>query len=506
MTRLKSFESRILYYSVLFGVILFAIIQVSARIGAGLGIDEPYTANLVHLPISEIWKENQRVGYEIPYHWLLKLWSTLFGESEVALRSLSLLFYILTVLIVAHSASRLSSRRAGMIAALLLALSTPMGLTHAINARPYALLGLQVALAMLVSFHLVDVVPAERGLQRVSPSRLVGLLVILHVLGLMNHPVYLFFMSACVLASAFVSPRAFALVMLATVLGLGIYLVLWWPALQVSFSLPRTSWMLPPAPNDLLSAYIRLWGLDKTLILVIYVGGLILLRRKQIALSGSPIPLVFFIFAASGLFPFVASQYKPVFNVMRTPVLFLPAASLLMGLLIVRLDVRVLTALVLLALSIQSLRVTAEAFAWPYTSPTSTSVQTVLSQAHCGDTLIMGALSYAAVEYYLRELGGSDCILRESFPLSTQSHPGWMDVPGLLAPPDNLVLEAEASSTRLERRSGSTVWLFYLGTGTYGEINDILKAELDRRLYYVTTLELRGLYFDSVLVYSVTTP
>jgi len=501
---LKLLKSRLISQAVLFGIIAFAIIQAGARIGASLGIDEPYTANLVHLPVAEIWEENQQVGYEITYHWLLKLWSVIFGESEVALRSLSLLFYCLTIGVVAFTAARLSNWRAGIISALLLAASTQMGIAHSAIARPYALLGLQVALGMLASLYLIGLIRTDWRSREALEFRLVFLLAMLHVLGLMNHPIYLFFMSGCVLAAAFMSRRAFVLMALCGALGLGLYLLLWWPALQVSFSLPRTDWMLPPVLGDLPNAYLRLWGREQTLLLLLCLGWKVFVRRRQMASISKPAVFVFAVVVIAGVLPFMVSQIKPVFNVMRMPIIFLPATSLLAALLMAKVDARLLTTLLLLVFAVESLHVTAEAFARPDPLPTRASVQTVFSQAHCGDTFIMGELSYAIVEYYSRRLGAPDCIRRESFPLSTQSHPGWIDIPGLMAQQDDLRIEAQATAARLAEQPNSTVWLFYLSTGAYRDVTDILRSVLDRRLHYLTTLDLRGLYFDAVLVYSST--
>jgi hypothetical protein len=126
-----------------------------------------------------------------------------------------------------------------------------------------------------------------------------------------------------------------------------------------------------------------------------------------------------------------------------------------------------------------------------------------METATCGDTLILTSLSFSAVEYYWRRLDASDCIERESYPLSTQSHPGWMDVPGLLNQRAELAREAAATALRLASRPGTRVWLFYLtSTGTYRDIADILKLELDRHLRLENALEFQGLYFDSILVYS----
>ncbi len=470
-------------------MILFTTIVAWPRLGKSLAVDEPYTANLIHQPPSAMWMEFQQVGYEIPYHLALKAWVLLFGDSETALRSLSLLFYSLAIPTIGVAARYIGGVRVGLCAAYLMAVSSPLGMTHAANARPYALLALQVSLALLVSFRIVQYPPGARH-QRIPPL----LLICLHVLSLMNHPTYLFFMVACLLAAPFLSRRTLILLATCSAVSLAVYLLLWWPALQTSLTLPRTTWMSPPTLADLISSLRNMWGVPGLLLLALCIAGSVLLRGKWV------IVLAVCLIAMIGSL-FVISQLKPVFNPERTPILFLPIASVLVALLITRL--KPLTVVILALVGLNSLLSLAHDLTQMDSSHTRESVAYVLGRAHCGDTLLLGALSFSAVEYELRRLEAPDCIHRESFPLGTQRHPGWMDLPGLLA--DRFTLQREASVTagRLAAETSATVWLFYIrAPGDYQNITDILKWELDRRFESIETLELRGSYFDSILVYS----
>ena len=481
-------DSRHFFGMMLAGIILFTVLQTWPRLDANLAVDEPYTANLVHLPLSTMWAEFQQVGYEITYHLVLKAWVLLFGDGETALRSLSLLFYSLSVVTVGLVARHIGGMRVGLCAAYLMAVSSPLGITHAANARPYALLAMQVSLALLIYFRTVQ-----------SPSvysLLPILLICLHVLGLMNHPIYLFFMVGCVFTAWVIARRVFTLMAMCSVVALIVYLLLWWPALQTSLVLPRTTWMNSPTFADLIDGIHNLWGMPGLLLLGASLTGAILLRGKLLIALG--ILLVTMIGSL-----FFVSQFNPIFNPERTPILFLPVASVLVALLITRLKWHLLTSVILAVVGLNSILVLAHDLTKVDSLPTPDSVASVLDTAHCGDTFILGALSFSAVEYELRRLDAPDCIRRESFPLSTQSHPGWMDLAGLSAHRATLQDEARATVERLAAQAGRTIWVFYIRTpGDYHNLADILKWELDRRFNRVETLELRGLYFDSILVYS----
>jgi hypothetical protein len=233
-----------------------------------------------------------------------------------------------------------------------------------------------------------------------------------------------------------------------------------------------------------------------------YALVLLVLRAARCYTFDRFVPVSLTLVAVSALAPLLVSQVKPIFLAGRTPMFFFPIACLLAGVLMARWGNRLVTGIVVIALANVALLDLAYRFAMPDPFPTSTAVRHVVENAACGDTIVLASLSYSVVDYYWHRFGAPDCIARESFPLSTQSHPGWMDIPGLTNQRDELAAEAAATTRRLAGR-GETVWLFYLrSSGAYRDLTDILKWELDRRLALVETLDFRGLYFDSILVYS----
>jgi outer membrane biosynthesis protein TonB len=81
------------------------------------------------------------------YYALLHGWMRLVGDSEFAVRTLSALFGTLTVPVIYRLARRIAGKTAGLLAALILAVS-PFHVRFAQEARMYTLLALEAALAL----------------------------------------------------------------------------------------------------------------------------------------------------------------------------------------------------------------------------------------------------------------------------------------------------------------------------------------------------------------------
>ncbi|MDP8244971.1 MAG: glycosyltransferase family 39 protein [Candidatus Hinthialibacter antarcticus] len=109
-----------------------------------LWVDEGYSALLARRSFSEI---HQALIYDAGpplYYDLLHIWRAVFGESELALRSLSLLFGLLSTVLLYHFAKRWLSPRTAFYAALIWVVH-PLSLFYLSQARNYTLL---IALAI----------------------------------------------------------------------------------------------------------------------------------------------------------------------------------------------------------------------------------------------------------------------------------------------------------------------------------------------------------------------
>ena len=112
------------------------------------------------------WHAMEAVGFSESapplYYALAWVWTQLTGTGEVGLRSVSALAGVATVPVAYLLGAELSSRRAGIVAAALVAVN-PMLLWYSQEARSYALLVLLTAAAALYFVRALHDVPVERG-------------------------------------------------------------------------------------------------------------------------------------------------------------------------------------------------------------------------------------------------------------------------------------------------------------------------------------------------------
>jgi 4-amino-4-deoxy-L-arabinose transferase-like glycosyltransferase len=125
-----------------------------------LWIDETYSTWFASLPLAELWTQVPRYETHPPFYYtLLKGWQALAGHSEAALRAMSVLASVATVLLfaLAPRLARLGplAQRVGLLGALFLALNAG-NVEFAQQARPYALQAMAAAVATFCSFMLVQ--------------------------------------------------------------------------------------------------------------------------------------------------------------------------------------------------------------------------------------------------------------------------------------------------------------------------------------------------------------
>jgi mannosyltransferase len=124
-----------------------------------LWYDEGFSVYLASMDLAEITARTAADIQPPLYYYLLHGWIALFGDSEVALRSLSALFGILAVpLIYAVAVKLFRSQLAGLLGALLFAVS-PLHIWYGQEVRMYTLL---TFLALLSSYLLLLALQAER--------------------------------------------------------------------------------------------------------------------------------------------------------------------------------------------------------------------------------------------------------------------------------------------------------------------------------------------------------
>lgn len=134
----------------------------------------------------------EQTGHGRPlYYAFMKAWTAVAGYSEVSLRLPSVLFGVGTVLAIYALGRELADRRVGLGAASLIAMA-PFFVTHAQQARMYALLPMLTALSTLALVRLLrGGVDRRRAAAYVAVTGLLGLTHVYGLLVIAGHTVYL---------------------------------------------------------------------------------------------------------------------------------------------------------------------------------------------------------------------------------------------------------------------------------------------------------------------------
>jgi uncharacterized membrane protein len=136
--------------------LVFRLPGIASR---SLWIDELYSEWFSSRSFAELWHDVPLYETHPPFYYsLLKLWAVAFGNSELGLRSLSLVASLATIVVVAVSGRWMKVGRvgagAGLLGAALLAVNSA-NIAEAQNARPYALQGFICAVAAIAALVLV---------------------------------------------------------------------------------------------------------------------------------------------------------------------------------------------------------------------------------------------------------------------------------------------------------------------------------------------------------------
>ncbi len=137
------------------GVAVAASLGLLPFLGISMFADEGATLYSAHLSWSNLWAQSQHVDLVfLPYYVLVHFWIMVSGNIEWV-RALSLFAYFGTIMVVGWTGLRIAGNWCGTIAAVLTATSTLL-ILKALNARPYALSTLLVAICAVFLFKWLD--------------------------------------------------------------------------------------------------------------------------------------------------------------------------------------------------------------------------------------------------------------------------------------------------------------------------------------------------------------
>ena len=409
--------------------------------------------------IAALGLENNLPGY----YFLLALWMRLFGDSEIALRTLSGLFYLAGCGGAFALGRRLiGDRRAGWYSALFYECSA-IAIRQAQNIRMYTMLG------MLSAFSTLAFVRLFRDRDRSTGAW--ALFFTVNALGLLTHVWFVFVLFAQALAILTFERKQvvrFAAACAASALP---FAVLWGPRFLAQFHNGATDWMNWFQVSFLIVTPLELYNpLAGMVLYTLAIGTLATAgaRRCRELLPGNGVRMLLVIAIASLAVPLAVSALRPIYSPGRYTIIAVAPLAAVLGAVLSRLLPRPLlaiTGVLLLAVQlyghIERLGSAPDGQSRPGQSDRLTSGY-LLSHAAPGDAIVFTSLTRAASDYYFRRAKAADRFVEISFPASAAAHLGRSDPKVLPARKPALESEALTLAARLRKLTdgGARVWTF----------------------------------------------
>ncbi|MDN5274980.1 MAG: rane protein of unknown function [Candidatus Saccharibacteria bacterium] len=153
------------------GLIIFVTTSLATITKSSIWFDEAFGAYLIRFDFWHIATYTASDVHPPLYYWMLKLWSLLFGTSEFALRSMSVLFAAIAITFGFLTVKRLLGRKAAWLGLLFMILS-PMLVRYSQEMRMYTMV---TAIALAATYVLTIATESKRRLPWIVYGVLVGL-------------------------------------------------------------------------------------------------------------------------------------------------------------------------------------------------------------------------------------------------------------------------------------------------------------------------------------------
>ncbi len=247
-------------------VILVALTALSLfirtrQLNAGFWIDEGISVGLAHHHWSSIPALLRQDGSPPAYYMLLGLWIRVFGDSERATHTLSLIFGLACIPLAYATARSLFDRRTGLVCALLAALN-PFLTYYAQETRMYEL---EAFLSFVIAYAYVQGVLQGRRLWAALLVPAVALMLYAHNWGL-------FVCIGLAVTTAVFARERLKLFGLVT-LGIAVLYAPWLPTLLSQARHTGAPWSTVPTIHDLVLAPMYVLGTEGAFIALALVGG-----------------------------------------------------------------------------------------------------------------------------------------------------------------------------------------------------------------------------------------
>ena len=220
-----------------------------------LWLDEALSVDIARLPVGDIPAALRHDGHPPLYYVLLHGWMSVFGEGNVAVRSLSGVFAVLALPLAWYAGRRIGGR-AGAVACVALLSLSPFAIRYATETRMYSL----VTLLVFAGYLLV-----ANALERPTTARLCGIAAVTGAL-LLSHYWALWLIGATVLVLAWRAwrrsgdARRTTVRVLVAVMAGGIFFVPWLGVMLDQSAHTGTPWASPVRPAPMVTTTLQDFG------------------------------------------------------------------------------------------------------------------------------------------------------------------------------------------------------------------------------------------------------
>jgi hypothetical protein len=233
------------------GLVIAAGLVLRFWTRSGLWLDEALTVDIARLPLDQIPNALKHDGAPPLYYYLLHFWIVLFGQSNVAVRSMSGVIAVITLPVAWLCGKRFGGRAVAWTLLVLLA-SAPFAVYYATESRMYALVILLTGCGFLA---------LQRAVQAPRPANLVAVAVVVAALLYAQYwSVYLVAMVVIWLVASIVRtrhhghPEAAPWAALVAVAAGGLLFVPWLPTFFFQTEHTGTPWAAPPNFSAVINA------------------------------------------------------------------------------------------------------------------------------------------------------------------------------------------------------------------------------------------------------------
>lgn len=446
-------------------------------------LDEANSVNMVYSGWGELYQEIILTGNSFAYIYILKAWALFFGDSETALRSLSVIAGLASIPVIYFLARRLFDNSAALWAAFLLSVNY-YAVFYSIQARPYSLI---ILISIISCYYYVKLLEPSRPASGLD----VSLYIIFTALNLYLHPWCFLLLAAQGIYLFFSRPLKVRIFIFQSII-----LVLAIPWLKILYFLTSrhySSFIESPSFPPAETLNIFMYGSQYIFLAFSLVAAGQYFFQKisekdedRIAFKEKPFsnfnPNNFFalaLLAVPLVLAYLVDLFVPFYQAGRYE------APALAGFILVIASAwssyknkiaALALCLVLFFFSLAAVKEEGLALKELDSNDRSVALE-LIEKINSGDIVIFTGLSRPSLDYYLDKFRGEKKFSRASFPAELEIHPAFVNEADLTADISGLEAELSGLAGNIEASGAKNIWVVYSGGKTGILLADRLSKE-----------------------------